>query len=131
MRHILILALLSPTPLVAQQASARTQTDIVYESSISDLQTAMTRASHDVGGDSSTPTSRASRPTTTPGPALNAIIRLNPHAREDAAAMDAERRAGKVRGPLHGIPIILKDNYSTRDLVTSAGSVALGELTDT
>src|SRR6185503_17143202 len=44
------------------------------------------------------------------GPRINAIIRLNPQARADAAAMDAERRAGRVRGPLHGIPILLKDN---------------------
>jgi Asp-tRNA(Asn)/Glu-tRNA(Gln) amidotransferase A subunit family amidase len=49
------------------------------------------------------------------GPSLNAIVRLNPNARSDAAALDAERKAGRVRGPLHGIPIILKDNYGTRD----------------
>src|SRR5688572_24487413 len=52
------------------------------------------------------------------GPALNAIIRLNPLARSQAAALDAERQAGKVRGPLHGIPMIVKDNYSTRDMPT-------------
>ena len=62
------------------------------------------------------------------GPALNAMIRLNPNALADAAARDAERKAGRVRGPLHGIPIILKDNYSTRDFPTSAGSVALAGL---
>jgi amidase len=62
------------------------------------------------------------------GPALNAIVRLNPHARSDAAALDAERQAGHVRGPLHGIPIILKDNYATRDFATSAGSIALMNL---
>lgn len=59
------------------------------------------------------------------GPALNAMIRLNPRARTEAAALDVERRAGRVRGPLHGIPVILKDNYDTRDLPTSAGSMAL------
>jgi Asp-tRNA(Asn)/Glu-tRNA(Gln) amidotransferase A subunit family amidase len=59
------------------------------------------------------------------GPALNAMIRLNPRARADAAALDAERTAGRVRGPMHGIPIVLKDNYDTRDLATSAGSLAL------
>lgn len=59
------------------------------------------------------------------GPALNAIIRVNAKARAEAAALDAERRAGKVRGPLHGIPIILKDNYDTGDMPTTAGSLAL------
>jgi Asp-tRNA(Asn)/Glu-tRNA(Gln) amidotransferase A subunit family amidase len=59
------------------------------------------------------------------GPSLNAILRINPNARATAAALDAERRAGKVRGPLHGIPIILKDNYATTDMPTSAGSIAL------
>ncbi|MHB0964527.1 MAG: amidase family protein, partial [Gemmatimonadaceae bacterium] len=59
------------------------------------------------------------------GPALNAMIRLNPRARAAAAALDAERAAGHVRGPLHGIPVILKDNYDTKDLPTSAGSLAL------
>src|SRR5260370_733659 len=47
------------------------------------------------------------------GPAINAVITLNPHALEEARALDAERKAGKVRGPLHGIPIVLKDNYNT------------------
>jgi Asp-tRNA(Asn)/Glu-tRNA(Gln) amidotransferase A subunit family amidase len=59
------------------------------------------------------------------GPALNAMIRLNPRARAEAAALDAERRRGRVRGPLHGIPIILKDNFDTRGWATSAGSLAL------
>src|SRR5438477_696717 len=62
-------------------------------------------------------------------PALNAIIRLNPGARADAAALDAERKVGKVRGPLHGIPVILKDNYNTAGLATTAASVALAGLT--
>ena len=59
------------------------------------------------------------------GPQLNALIRLNPGARADARRLDGERRAGRVRGPLHGIPIILKDNFDTRDLPTSGGSLAL------
>lgn len=59
------------------------------------------------------------------GPRLNAIIQVNPRAREEAAALDAEREAGEVRGPLHGVPIILKDNYDTADMPTTAGSVAL------
>jgi Asp-tRNA(Asn)/Glu-tRNA(Gln) amidotransferase A subunit family amidase len=59
------------------------------------------------------------------GPALNTMIRLSPKARSDAAALDAERKAGKVRGPLHGVPIVVKDNYDTKDMITTAGSLAL------
>ena len=59
------------------------------------------------------------------GPALNAIIAINPQAREDAAKLDAERAATGPRGPLHGIPILVKDNYETVEMATTAGSVAL------
>jgi amidase len=61
------------------------------------------------------------------GPALNAIIELNPNAIADADALDAERKAGKVRGPLHGIPVLLKDNIDIVGMVNSAGSLALAE----
>ena len=60
------------------------------------------------------------------GPALNAMIAVNPDALAQAAALDRERAAKGSRGPLHGIPIILKDNYDTADLPTTAGSRALG-----
>jgi amidase len=59
------------------------------------------------------------------GPAINAVITLNPKALDEARALDAERKAGKLRGPLHGIPIVLKDNYDTHDLPTTAGSQLL------
>jgi amidase len=59
------------------------------------------------------------------GPALNAIVALNPEAPAIAAARDVERAAGKVRGPLHGIPVLVKDNYETIEMPTSAGSIAL------
>ncbi len=62
------------------------------------------------------------------GPRLNTIIRLNPEAPAEAEALDQERAAGTVRGPLHGIPIILKDNYDTADMPTTASSVALAGL---
>jgi len=60
------------------------------------------------------------------GPKLNAIIELNPDALAIAAAMDEERKQGKTRGPLHGIPILIKDNINTGDkMQTTAGSLAL------
>ena len=60
------------------------------------------------------------------GPELRAIIETNPDALAIADQLDAERKAGKVRGPLHGIPIALKDNLDTHDrMTTTAGSLAL------
>jgi amidase len=60
------------------------------------------------------------------GPKLNAVIELNPDALEIAARLDAERQAGQVRGPLHGIPVLVKDNLDTADrMATTAGSLAL------
>jgi amidase len=61
------------------------------------------------------------------GPRLNAVIELNPDAMKEADARDAERDAGKVRGPLHGIPVLLKDNIDATPMVNSAGSLALAE----
>ena len=57
------------------------------------------------------------------GPALNAIASLDPRAREHARALDAERARSGPRGPLHGIPILIKDNYLTRGMPTTVGSV--------
>jgi Asp-tRNA(Asn)/Glu-tRNA(Gln) amidotransferase A subunit family amidase len=57
------------------------------------------------------------------GPKLNAIILINPKALEEARSLDAERAAGKVRGPLHGIPVLVKDNFDTFDLATTGGSI--------
>ena len=114
-------------PSSAQHASRSTGGDIVYEATITDLQAAMT----------------AGRVTSASlvdaylarivaydhaGPSLNAMIRLNPRARADAGVLDAERKAGHVRGPLHGIPVVLKDNYATFDMPTAGASVALAGL---
>jgi amidase len=60
------------------------------------------------------------------GPAINSVIEINPDALALADAMDKERVAGNVRGPLHGIPILIKDNIDTADkMMTTAGSLAL------
>jgi amidase len=59
------------------------------------------------------------------GPALNAISVVNDKALDEAATTDGERRSGALRGLLHGIPIIVKDNYETAGLQTAAGSSAL------
>jgi len=62
------------------------------------------------------------------GPMLNAVIELNPDALSIADALDKERAAGKVRGPMHGIPVLIKDNINTRDrMLTTAGSIALSD----
>lgn len=61
------------------------------------------------------------------GPRLKAVIELNPQAEADARALDAERKAGHARGPLHGIPVLLKDNIDALPMVNSAGSLALAE----
>ena len=63
------------------------------------------------------------------GPAINAFIALNyPKAMDEAAALDAERAAGKVRGPLHGIPVVVKDNFDMAGFPTTGGSIALATL---
>src|SRR5690349_15325864 len=60
------------------------------------------------------------------GPSLNSVIELNPDALTIATEMDRERKAGRLRGPLHGIPVLIKDNIDTHDrMTTTAGSLAL------
>jgi amidase len=59
------------------------------------------------------------------GPQLNAVIELNPDALGEADALDVERLSGTLRGPLHGIPVLLKDNIDATPMVNSAGSLAL------
>ncbi len=60
------------------------------------------------------------------GPAINSVIELNPDALSIASDLDRERKSGRVRGPLHGIPVLIKDNIDTHDrMMTTAGSLAL------
>jgi amidase len=115
LRLAAVLVVLCPVPLAAQQ---------VVEASITDLQREMA-----AGRTTSVQLVKAYLARIAAydqsGPALDAIIRRNPSALAEAAALDAERKAGHVRGPLHGIPVIIKDNYDTGDMPTSAGSLAL------
>jgi Asp-tRNA(Asn)/Glu-tRNA(Gln) amidotransferase A subunit family amidase len=131
MRTLVALALVAvsvaPDPAPAQHrpsAPAVPPRTEVHEASVTDLQEAMQR-----GRATSVSLTRAYLARITAydqaGPRLNAIIRVNPRALADAARLDAERKAGRIRGPLHGIPVILKDNYDTGDMPTSAGSLAL------
>ena len=59
------------------------------------------------------------------GPAIRAVIAINPKAIEIARALDAERKSKGPRSPLHGIPVVLKDNFDTADMPTTGGSVLL------
>ena len=59
------------------------------------------------------------------GPRVNAVLYINPKAAADARSLDDERKRGRPRGPLHGIPILLKDNFDTKDMPTTGGCLAL------
>src|SRR4051812_35535327 len=114
----LILALVLLAPQLGAQ-SKKPSIDVT-EASIADLQRAMTDGSATSVQLTESYLARIAAYDHA-GPALNTMIRLNPRACAEAAAMDAERKAGHVRGSMHGIPVILKDNYDTRDMITSAG----------
>lgn len=66
------------------------------------------------------------------GPRVNSVIEVNPNALSIADSLDAERRGKVIRGPLHGIPVLIKDNIGTHDrMMTTAGSLALSGFTPT
>jgi amidase len=113
-----------PAPPVPAPATASAAAFPYAEAGISDLQAAMAR-----GETSSHALVQAYLARIIAldhnGPRLNAIIELNPLARSEAAALDAERAAGHVRGPLHGLPVLLKDNIDATPMATTAGSLAL------
>jgi len=109
------------TFLLAAPLSAQVE---VAEATIADLQEAMASGRATSVGITSAYLARIAAYDRA-GPHLNAILRLNPHALADAERLDAERAARGPRGPLHGIPVLLKDNYDTFDMPTSAGSLPL------
>jgi Asp-tRNA(Asn)/Glu-tRNA(Gln) amidotransferase A subunit family amidase len=120
---LLLLVFCTTTDLVAQQVNFD-----AFEMSIPELQAAMER------GDM---TSRELveqyleriEAFDQNGPKLNAMLYINPNALEQAVALDRERASSGARGPLHGIPLVLKDNYDTRDMPTTAGIIALAGFT--
>src|SRR5258706_11464696 len=121
------LALAKPLTAVAQTSSAASVTPELEEITLGELQNGMTSGRWTARSIAEGYLGRIDA-LDKRGPAINAIIELNPEALAIADAMDRERKAGHVRGPLHGIPVVIKDNIDTADrMATSAGSLALAE----
>ena len=118
---VMLVALAAPA--AAQRAQPALDTTVV-EATITDLQRGMSEGRFASLGLTRAYLARIAA-YDQKGPALNTMVRLNPAAERDAIAMDNERRAGKVRGPLHGIPVILKDNFNTADMPTTGSTLAL------
>lgn len=121
----LTLALAACQPATPPAATAPAPTDFIYaELDIVDLQARMQSGELDSRKLTQAYLDRIAAVDRT-GPQLNAVIELNPDALKEAALRDVERRANTVRGPLHGIPVLLKDNIDAVPMATSAGSLAL------
>ncbi len=96
------------------------------EATVSELQAAMTSGKHTARGLAERYLARIQALDRTGDLPLNSVIELNPDALAIAAALDEERKAKGPRGPLHGIPVLIKDNIATADkMQTTAGSLAL------
>lgn len=96
----------------------------VFEKTVTDLQDAMAKGvitSEDITREYLARLSLYDRN----GPSFRSVLSINPRAIADARARDAERAAGKVRGPFHGVPIVLKDNIDATELPTTGGAMAL------
>lgn len=118
MRHLLLAAAFVAAPAPAQRA-------VVEERSIDELQAAMAAGRATSADLTRAYLDRIAR-IDRRGPTLRSVIAVNPDAVAQARALDAERRAGRIRGPLHGVPILIKDNIETADrMPTTAGSLAL------
>jgi Asp-tRNA(Asn)/Glu-tRNA(Gln) amidotransferase A subunit family amidase len=117
----MLIALAGPS---AHQSSDERPQFAVFERSIVDLQAAMTSGAV-TSRDLVTLYLERIAAYDRRGPRLHAMVALNPRALEQAEALDRERAQGRVRGPLHGVPIVVKDNYETVEMPTSAGSIAL------
>jgi amidase len=110
--------------VAAQQARPRPATFSVVEASIGGMRTALEQGRITSRALVQQSLDRIARHESR----LNAAITINPRALEEAGARDRERGAGKVRGPLHGIPIALKDNIHTTDMPTTGGALAFARL---
>ena len=127
---VLILALGacdSSSPGATAPQVAAGPTDFIYaEADIADLQSRMQRGELDSRTLTQAYLDRIAA-IDKAGPTLNAVIEINPDALKEAALRDVERNTNSVRGPLHGIPILLKDNIGATPMANSAGSLALKE----
>jgi Asp-tRNA(Asn)/Glu-tRNA(Gln) amidotransferase A subunit family amidase len=131
---VVAFALVLQVSLVAQQkpplsavALAKAELFEVFEVSITDLQAAMTAGKVTSRGLVDAYLARIAAYDAA-GPRLNSVVVVNPRARQDADALDKERASKGVRGPLHGIPVLIKDNYDTFDMPTSGGTLGLANM---
>lgn len=122
-RHCRLLALPLLAVFLSQcQSNAERNTPVLHERGVRELQAAMTAGELSAVELTQHYLTRIERL----NPQLRAVIEVNPDALEIAATLDAERASGHVRSPLHGIPVMLKDNIDTADRMhTTAGSLAL------
>ena len=115
----------APAPFAQQEPSA--PTDFTYsELSISELQERMQTGELDSRTLTQAYLDRIAA-IDKAGPKLNSVIEINPDAMKEAALRDIERKTNSVRGPLHGMPILLKDNIGATPMANSAGSLALAD----